>query len=63
MLARPQDARPDAICKATGWPPHSARAALGGLRQAGYTIGRQPAGDGKGGSPTCRITTAPRTVE
>lgn len=63
MLARPQGARLDAICKATGWQPHSARAALSGLRKAGYTIERQPAGDGKGGGSTYRITAAPETVE
>ena len=51
MPARPQGARLDAICKATGWPPHSARAAPGGLRKAGSTNGRRPAGDGKGGRP------------
>ena len=63
MLARPQGARLDAICKATGWQPHSARAVLSGLRKAGYTIERQPVDDGKGGSPTYRITAAPEAPE
>ena len=63
MLGRPQGARLDAICKATGWQPHSARAALSGLRKAGYTIEREAAGDGRGGSSTYRITSAPETVE
>ena len=63
ILARPQGARMDAICKATGWQPHSARAALSGLRKAGYTIEREAAGDGKGGSSIYRITAAPETAE
>ncbi|MDH3666992.1 MAG: DUF3489 domain-containing protein [Paracoccaceae bacterium] len=59
MLTRPQGARLDAICKATGWQPHSARAALSGLRKAGYMIEREAAGDGKGGCATYRIAAAP----
>lgn len=63
MLKRPQGARLDAICRATGWQPHSARAALSGLRKAGYTIERRPAGDGTRGCATYRITAAPEAVE
>ena len=62
MLARPLGARLDAICKATGWQPHSARAALSGLRKAGYTIEREAAGDGRGGGSTYRITATPEAV-
>ena len=63
MLTRPQGARLEAICKMTGWQPHSARAALSGLRKEGYKIERRPAGDGKGGSSTYRITATPEAVE
>jgi len=45
MLQRPKGATLDAICKTTGWQPHSARAALSGLRKAGHQIDRT-AGDG-----------------
>ena len=40
LLERQQGARLDAICKATGWQPHSVRAALSGLRKAGHVIER-----------------------
>lgn len=49
MLRRPNGASLDAICKATGWQPHSARAALSGLRKAGIVIERSSL-DGKQGS-------------
>jgi hypothetical protein len=42
LLERQQGARLDAICKATGWQPHSVRAALSGLRKAGFVIERTP---------------------
>ncbi len=44
--------------EATGWQPHSVRAALSGLRKAGYAIERQ---DPKkpGGEARYRITGAP----
>ncbi|RYH05422.1 DUF3489 domain-containing protein, partial [Tropicimonas sp. IMCC6043] len=41
MLARPEGTSLEAICKSTGWQPHSARAVLSGLRKAGYTVKRQ----------------------
>ncbi len=40
MLQRPTGATLAAICKATGWQAHSARAALSGLRKAGCQIER-----------------------
>ena len=58
MLARPQGATLEAICKATGWQPHSARAVLSGLRKAGDTIEREALADGKGGGSVYRITAA-----
>ncbi len=54
MLTRPSGASLSAICKTTGWQPHSARAALSGLRKAGHAIERQP-GDGKAGGSVYRI--------
>ena len=45
LLQRPAGATLDAICKATGWQAHSARAALSGLRKAGHRIERS-AGEG-----------------
>ena len=59
MLSRPQGASLDAICKATGWQAHSARAVLSGLRKAGHTIEREVPGVGKGGHSIYRITAAP----
>jgi hypothetical protein len=62
MLARPEGASLEAICKATGWQPHSARAVLSGFRKAGYTIERDvPDGD-KNGASVYRITASPEAV-
>ena len=58
MLQKPNGASLEAICKATGWQAHSARAMLSGLRKAGYRIERSAAG-GKGGGSVYRITGAP----
>jgi len=55
MLARPEGASLDAICKATGWQAHSARAALSGLRKTGAVIERAPARDDKGGGSVYRL--------
>lgn len=49
MLRRPSGATLDAICKATGWQPHSARAALSDLRKAGHQIERAT-GEGRAAS-------------
>jgi len=49
MLARPEGASLEVICQTMGWQAHSARAALSGLRKAGHTITRAPAGNGKAG--------------
>ncbi|WP_052261789.1 DUF3489 domain-containing protein [Leisingera sp. ANG-M1] len=62
MLARPQGASVEAICKAIGWQPHSTRAILSGLRKAGYTVERQAAA-GNGGESLYRITAEPETAE
>ncbi len=40
LLSRPKGARINELQKATGWQPHSIRAALTGLRKRGITITR-----------------------
>lgn len=42
LMERPSGATLDAICKATGWQTHSARAMISGLRKAGHTVEREP---------------------
>ncbi len=61
LLERPSGARLDAICNATGWQPHSARAALSGLRKAGHVIERTP-DNSKTGTSVYRILPAPEAV-
>ena len=41
MLRRPTGASLEAICKATGWQTHSARAALSTMRKGGATLERR----------------------
>jgi len=53
LLARHQGASLAEMMKATGWLPHTTRAALTGLRQRGCTIERST---GEGGCSTYRIT-------
>lgn len=62
MLAKPNGATLEAICKVTGWQPHSARAALSGLRKAGYTIELERAGADKTGTSVYRLTASPSTA-
>jgi len=58
LLSRKTGADLDALRSATGWQPHSVRAALSGLRKAGYNIDRaNPAKPG--GSTVYRITSGP----
>ncbi|PWK54603.1 DUF3489 domain-containing protein [Silicimonas algicola] len=45
MLARPNGASLDALCKATGWQKHSVRAAIPSVRKAGHTVIREANGD------------------
>ena len=61
LLERPAGVRLDAICNSTGWQPHSARAALSGLRKAGHVIERVP-DDSKTGASVYRIVPAPEAV-
>ncbi len=58
MLARKSGATLSSLQKATGWQPHSVRAALSTLRKAGYTIDKLPPGT-NGGAVAYRITEAP----
>ena len=47
LLKRKSGATLDDIIKATGWQPHSSRAALSGLRKAGFTIDSESADKGR----------------
>ncbi len=58
LLNRKSGATLASLQKATGWQPHSVRAALSALRKAGYTIGKLPPKT-DGGSVAYRITAAP----
>ncbi len=62
MLARPKGASLDALCKATGWQPHTTRAALSRLRKAGHVIERS-CGHGTGGGSVYRITAETQAAE
>lgn len=58
LLSRKAGADLVTLQSATGWQPHSVRAALSGLRKAGYGIERAyPAKPG--GSAVYRITSSP----
>ena len=58
LLSRRPGADIPALQKATGWQPHSVRAALSTLRKSGYSIDRL-APKNEGGAPTYRITAEP----
>lgn len=58
LLSRKAGADLPALETATGWQPHSVRAALSGLRKAGYTIDRLPPKT-NGGPAIYRITGSP----
>lgn len=57
MLNRKAGADVATISKKLGWLPHTTRAALTGLRKAGFEISAEKPGNGK---PSCyRITAKP----
>ena len=58
LLTRKNGADLAALQSATGWQPHSVRAALSGLRKAGYTIERTDPAKPDNGS-VYRITGGP----
>ncbi len=58
LLNRKSGATLASLQKATGWQPHSVRAALSTLRKAGYTIDKLPTKT-DGGAVVYRITAAP----
>jgi len=58
LLTRKNGADLAALQLATGWQPHSVRAALSGLRKAGFSIERTDAAK-PGGTATYRITAGP----
>lgn len=55
LIARKAGADLVTLQNATGWQPHSVRAALSTLRKAGYRIDRIPAKT-EGGSPAYHLT-------
>ncbi|WP_367180446.1 DUF3489 domain-containing protein [uncultured Ruegeria sp.] len=55
LLRRPSGASLEELCKATGWQPHSVRAALSGLRNKGVTTERRES-DGSHGFSTYLLT-------
>ena len=58
LLSRKSGADIAALQSATGWQPHSVRAALSGFRKAGYTIDRSVLAK-PGKEPVYRITNSP----
>ncbi len=56
LLSRAEGAGLDELVEATGWLPHTTRAALTGLRQRGYGLARSR---DAGGRSVYRIETAP----
>jgi len=58
LLSRKSGADLATLQEATGWQPHSVRAALSTLRKTGYQIDRLPA-KSNGASPPYRITASP----
>ena len=58
LLSRKSGADLAALQEATGWQPHSVRAALSTLRKAGYTIDRIPAKTADS-APLYRISAKP----
>ena len=52
LLSRPEGASLDDLIGATGWLPHTTRAALTGLRQRGFAIERDT---GEGGRSMYRV--------
>ena len=58
LLSRKAGADLAALQSATGWQPHSVRAAMSGLRKAGYTIDRADPAK-VGGGAVYRITSGP----
>jgi DNA-binding MarR family transcriptional regulator len=57
LLEREEGVSLDDLIAATGWLPHTTRAALTGLRQRGYGLVKSPGEDGR----TCYRISAPRT--
>lgn len=61
LLCRKAGADLAALQSATGWQPHSVRAAMSGLRKAGYTIDRADSAKPSGGT-VYRITGGPESA-
>lgn len=61
LLSRKSGVDLAALQDATGWQPHSVRAALSMLRKQGYGVDRKPPKT-EGGAPVYRITSAPESA-
>lgn len=61
LLSRKAGADLTTLQSATGWQPHSVRAALSGLRKAGYTIDRADPAKAGGGA-VYRISSGPESA-
>ncbi|MGK8235788.1 DUF3489 domain-containing protein [Roseovarius sp. MS2] len=61
LLSRKSGADLATLQSATGWQPHSVRAALSGLRKAGYRIDRAASAK-PGGDTVYRITGGPESA-
>lgn len=61
-LSRKAGADLAALQSATGWQPHSVRAAMSGLRKAEYTIDRADPSK-PGGGTVYRITSGPESTQ
>ncbi len=62
FLSRKSGANIATLQSATGWQPHSVRAALSGLRKAGYTIDRADLAKTDKG-PVYRIACGPESAQ
>lgn len=64
LLRRVQGASLAEICDATGWQRHTARAALSGLRKAGYVLHSERDSEGDGdGQMLYQVTALPPAAE
>ena len=61
LLSRKAGADLTTLQSATGWQPHSVRAAMSGLRKAGYTIHRADPAKPSAGA-VYRITSGPESA-
>ncbi len=63
LLRRKAGADIATMQSATGWQPHSVRAAMSGFRKAGYTIDRAVVPAKQDNGPVYRITSGPEGTQ